>query len=211
MIRLATTISKERFKADSGLYFEKYFQSKGEVSATFNNERKAVISFIPKTFEFPNKVEYKNVLKEFKLLVQQIYVLCHCVQDTALFFNNIMNNYTTEEFIADKLNVRNKFYQKMTDLRNQVRIEKANDCAKLPTSWSERIRYWFYNVRASDDTVIHPFSMYSKYLEFWFQSNGIKNGLQKFECQLVKDINTEGFVNMDINFATMLFGLEQKE
>jgi len=244
MIQLATIISKERFKADSGLYFEKYFQSKGSVSAGYraegeisphcvsadvpqeygcgpgsahseyslNNKRNGFfmsINFIPKSFEFPNKVEYKNVLKEFRLLVQQIYVLCHCVQDTALFFNNIMNNYTTKEFINDKLNVRNKFYQKMTDLRNQVRIEEANDCAKLPTSWSERIRYWFYNVRASDDTMIHSFSMYSKYLEFWFQSNAIKNGMQKFECQLIKDANTDGFANMDINFVTMLFGLEQ--
>jgi len=205
MIKLAEIVSKQRFNSKSDLYYGNYMQSASSVTACISNNNNLSIKFIPKKFKFTNNIEHKNIMEEFAYLVKQLHSLCWNISDTYYFVNTILYNYATSEYIANKYVVISNYHEQTRVLRNNYQIKNAMDCVKLPETWTERVKYWFYNIRASDDTMIYSFGRYFKYIEFWFQSNKITNGLQRFKFDTVKDVQQD--FESEIDFVNMLFNI----
>lgn len=194
-IRCVETIVRERMNPESVCYFEKDMHfDKGIIGfyelGNMKDEYFKVI--IGGKFQSKNHAELSRHYTELNELLFSMYVLVKRIPITVYFLNQIIHNYA-------RACIANEFLNDVMVANMKYREQRLKNKPLLPTSFWERIKYFFVSKNSNGDYII-PFSDTLRYINYQFELAGIENRETKF---IINQLESDGRNNY--NYVGYIF------
>lgn len=204
---------KKLFKEiiDLSIFISNYRMNDEKIQISMNNTEKkgrlVTHTKFPKNNYFEQHYEFTddNIIRDKQQLLEKLitvlFVLVKNIKNTYDFLNAIINTYwvklKSDEKIDNFINIIDK---KTTEYKIQRKLNQR----LLPTSWIERIKFWFIQPKVNGKYK-GTLEDYFRYISFWFEQNKIVNDFRIYNLN-INDQNTS-----NVDYVNFLFGNIMKE
>ena len=150
------------------------------------------INYFEQHYEFTDNNIIRDKQQLLEKLITVLFVLVKNIKNTYEFLNAIINTYWVKSKGDNFINI---IVKKTTEYNIQRRMNQP----LLPTSWIERIKFWFIQTKVNGKYK-STLEDYFRYISFWFEQNKIINDLRIYNMN-INDQNTS-----NIDYVNFLFG-----
>ena len=150
------------------------------------------INYFEQHYEFTDDNIIRDKQQLLEKLITVLFVLVKNIKNTYAFLNAIINTYWIKSKGDNFINI---IVKKTTEYN----IQREMNQRLLPTSWIERIKFWFIQTKVNGKYK-STLEDYFRYISFWFEQNKIINDLRIYNMN-INDQNTS-----NIDYVNFLFG-----
>ena len=150
------------------------------------------INYFEQHYEFTDDNIIRDKQQLLEKLITVLFVLVKNIKNTYAFLNAIINTYWVKSKGDNFINI---IVKKTTEYN----IQREMNQRLLPTSWIERIKFWFIQTKVNGKYK-STLEDYFRYISFWFEQNKIINDLKIYNMN-INDQNTS-----NIDYVNFLFG-----